>query len=424
MAESDFVLARACRICGSDLFPILDMGRQPLANALVSFPSDSVAYFPLAVVGCAGCGVMQLSGTVDPHLMFDDYLYFSSYSESMVSAMGQLARSTVARFGLGPGDLVMEIASNDGYLLRHYLQMGIPVLGVEPAANVARVAQAAGIETRVEYFTSELAAQLAGEGHRPRVIHANNVLAHVPQIHDLVEAMAVVLADDGVVIVETPSLIDLIDRALFETIYHEHVFYYSLSALTYLFREHGLSIQDCERLDVHGGSLRVTARKGVGIRATSRAEAALAAEASRSLQSSAAYGRFVTEVLEQRAEVIDQFAQVRASGRELAGYGAAAKATVLLNFTGIDHGTIDYVVDRNPAKQSRIIPGTGIPVRSPEHLREHRPDVLAVLVWNLADEVRSQLRWFTDSGGELIVPLEERRAGDRRPSGHSAPSHP
>jgi len=352
---------------------------------------------------------MQLSGSVDPHLMFDDYLYFSSYSDSMVDAMRRLATDTARALGLGSGDLVMEIASNDGYLLRHYRDLGIPILGVEPAANVARVAQESGIETRVDYFTASLASELRRAGSRPRVIHANNVLAHVPQIHDLVEGMAVLLDEEGVAIIETPYLLDLIDRGLFETIYHEHVFYYSLGALQHLFAEHGMSIQDCEHLDVHGGSLRVTARKGAGVEPTARAAATLAEESARSLKSQSSYASFVSEVSKERAEVIEQLYEVKASGRTLGGYGAAAKATVLLNFTGIDKRTIDYVVDRNPAKQGRIIPGVRIPVVSPECLEADPPEVLAVLVWNLADEVRSQLRWFTERGGQLLVPLEERR---------------
>jgi SAM-dependent methyltransferase len=352
--------------------------------------------------------------------MFDDYLYFSSYSDSMVDAMRRLAASTAASYGLGPADMVMEIASNDGYLLRHYRDLGIRVLGIEPAANVARVAQQSGVETRADYFTASLATELRLAGCKPKVIHANNVLAHVPQIHDLIEGIATLLDDDGVAIIETPYLVDLIDRGLFETIYHEHVFYYSLGALQYLFGEHGLIIQDCEHLDVHGGSLRVTARKGPGVKPTARAEAAYHAESLRSLTSESSYLPFVSEVLRDRAEVVDQLNQVLASGMSLAGYGAAAKATVLVNFAGLDHRTFEYVVDRNPAKQGRFIPGSGIPVMSPQYLRDHVPDALAVLIWNLAPEVRSQLRWFTDAGGDLIVPLEGRRAVDRRTPGHSA----
>jgi hypothetical protein len=222
--------------------------------------------------------------------------------------------------------------------------------------------------------------------------------------------MAILLDDQGVAIIETPYLLDLLDRALFETIYHEHVFYYSLAALQHLFVAHGMSIQDCEHLDIHGGSLRVTARKVPDVDPTPRARAALEAESSRSLRSRSSYATFVSEVSEEQAEVVEQLHKIKASGQRISGYGAAAKATVLLNFTGIDNRTIDYVVDRNPAKQGRIIPGATIPVVSWERLEADPPDVLAVLVWNLADEVRAQLRWFTERGGQLLVPLEERRA--------------
>ena len=416
MAEADlFTTISACRICGSQgLFPVVDLGRQPLANSLLAPGGPPAPTYPLAVVGCPGCTVVQLSGTVDPRAMFDDYLYLSSYSTSMVEAMRRLAAETTRRYELGPDDLVVEVASNDGYLLRHYVELGVRALGIDPAANVADVAKAAGIETVVAYFTPEVATDLRSQGLRPRVMHANNVLAHVPDIHAFVEAIHLLLAEGGVAIIETPYLIDLIDAYTFETIYHEHVFYYSLGALQYLFGEHGLSIEDCEHLDVHGGSWRLTARKDAGVKPRERALKALAEEASRPLRSASDYAPFVSEVLAERDEVVGQLRRIKGSGRSLAGYGAAAKATVLLNFTGIDHNTIDYVVDRNPAKQGRVIPGAGIPVVSPQHLGRHAPDVLAVLVWNLADEVRSQLQWFTEAGGELIVPLEERRAVDRR----------
>jgi SAM-dependent methyltransferase len=367
---------------------------------------------------------MQLSGSVDPHVMFDDYLYFSSFSVSMVDAMRRLAAEIVERFRLSPEDLVMEIASNDGYLLGHYRDLGVRVLGIEPAANVARAAQEAGIETRVEYFTAELAAKLRLAGLRPRVIHANNVLAHVPDIHDLVEGIAILLAEEGAAVIETPYLLDLLDRGLFETIYHEHVFYYSFEALRRLFGEHGMTVQDCEHLDVHGGSLRITVRKGSVLQPTGRALQTAAAEAAHDLRSESAFACFVAEVSHARREIVEQFRGIRAAGRSIAGYGAAAKATVLLNFAGIDSRTIDYVVDRNPAKQGRVIPGTGIRVEPVERLRDVTPDVLAVLVWNLADEVRSQLDWYTSAGGELIVPLEERRSIDRGSEGRAASSHP
>lgn len=415
MVEDDlFSPMTACRICGSgDLFPVLDLGHQPLANALQPPGSSPPPVYPLAVVGCRQCGVLQLSGSVDPRAMFDDYLYFSSFSSSMLAAMQQLAGETVRSYGLGGDDLVVEVASNDGYLLRHYRDLGVRVLGIEPAGNVAGLAQEGGIDTLVEYFTPELAATLRSSGLRPRVIHANNVLAHVPDIHRFVEGLHILLADDGVAIIETPYLLDLIDHGLFETIYHEHVFYYSLGALAELFGQHGMVVHDCEHLAVHGGSLRVTVCNRDDWAPSARAVAAAAEEARRRLTSELAYEGFAAGVSESRAEIVGEFEKIHREGRSLAGYGAAAKATVLLNFAAIDVRIISYVVDRNPAKQGRIIPGTGIPVVPIEYLREAPPDVLAILVWNLAAEVRQQMDWFTAAGGELIVPLEERRHLDR-----------
>ena len=425
MAEADlFTPVSACRICGSQgLFPVVDLGRQPLANSLLVPGSPPAPTYPLAVVGCPACTVVQLSGTVDPRAMFDDYLYLSSYSTSMVEAMRRLAVETTRRYELGPDDLVVEVASNDGYLLRHYVELGVRALGIEPAANVADVAKAAGIETVVAYFTPEVATDLRSQGLRPRVMHANNVLAHVPDIHAFVEAIHLLLAEGGVAIIETPYLVDLIDAYTFETIYHEHVFYYSLTALVELFGAHGMVVEAYQPLQVHGGSLRVTVRNDAAAVPSGHVAAALAAETYRDLRSERAYREFAADVDASRAEVVGQLARITGSGRSLAGYGAAAKATVLLNFAGIDATTISYVVDKNPAKQGRIIPGTGIPVMSLEHLRAAPPDVLAVLIWNLAAEVREQMEWFTADGGELVVPLENRRHRDRGPAGRPAAPH-
>lgn len=407
--EAGFTPVEACRICGSDaLFEVLDLGRQPLANALLHPGSPPPATFPLAVVGCGRCAVVQLAGNIDPRALFDDYLYFSSFSSSMVGAMRRLAEETVARLGLGAGDLVVDIASNDGYLLRRYRDLGVDVLGVEPAANVARAAEASGVPTRAEYFTALLARRLHEEGLAPKVVHANNVIAHVPDVHDFVEGIRILLPEDGILVVETPYLLDLLDRCLFDTIYHEHVFYYPLGALQRLFGMHGLSVVGCERIEVHGGSLRVTAVKtaaGSPVAAGAAVESFLAREAERDLTSPQGFRSFAGDVAARGAGVRERLASVRAGGRSLGGYGAAAKATVLLNYAGIDAGTVEYVVDKNPAKVGLVLPGAGIPVVSLEHLRERPTDVLAVFVWNILDEIRSQLSWYVEGGGELVVPF-------------------
>lgn len=405
--EPGFTPIEACRICGSgELFEVLDLGRQPLANALLPPESPPPATFPLMVVGCGDCAVVQLAGNIDPHALFDDYLYFSSFSSSMVDAMRRLAETTVARVGLGAGDLVVEIASNDGYLLRQYQALGVEVLGVEPAANVARVAEASGVPTRAEYFTASFARELRDEGLAPKVVHANNVVAHVPDVHDFVEGIRILLPEDGILVVETPYLLDLLDRCLFDTIYHEHVFYYPLGALARLFGMHGLTVVGCERIEVHGGSLRVTAAKTATSEAGAAAvDAFLAREAERDLTSALGFRRFSADVAARGADVRERLGSLRASGRSVGGYGAAAKATVLLNYAGIDAGTVKYVVDKNPAKVGLLVPGTGIPVVSLDHLREQPTDVLAVFVWNILGEIRSQLSWYVDGGGELVVPF-------------------
>ena len=398
-----------CRVCeGSALFPVLDLGSQPLANAFVAPTDPPPPHFPLAALGCAGCGTVQLSGTVDPHLMFDNYLYFSSYSSSMVTAMAELARQTAARRDLRKGDLVVEVASNDGYLLRHYEEMGMRTLGVEPAANVAAVAIDEGIDTRVAYFTADYARELRSEGLAPKVIHANNVIAHVPAIHDFVEGLRVLLADDGVVVLETPSLVDLLDQLLFDTIYHEHVFYWSLGALAELFGRHGLVLEECEHVARHGGSLRATWRHRRGPGDEGSGSSPLLAESALRLTSPASYASFAADTARSGEALRTAFTSIRAAGRSLAGYGAAAKATVLLNYAGIGSDVLDFVVDLNPAKQGRVVPGVGVPIVSLEVLKERRPDVLAVFTWNIAAEVRAQLQWYATGGGELLDPLSLR----------------
>ncbi len=398
-----------CRVCDSpELFEVLDLGVQPLANAFVGPTEPPPPRFPLVAVGCAECSVVQLSGTVDPRLMFDDYAYFSSYSSSMVATMRDLAQRTVTDERLEPRDLVLEVASNDGYLLRHYRDLGIRTLGVEPAANVAAVALDEGIDTRVEYFTARLAADLRREGVAPRVIHANNVIAHVPDVHDFVEGLRLLLHEDGIVIVETPYLVDLIDRVLFDTIYHEHVYYWPLAALVRVFAEYGLVLARCEHIDVHGGSLRAVWRHrrsdDHGLEATYLGE-----ETARRLTSADSYAVFARDVAGSGRRLVENFEAVTSSGLSLAGYGAAAKATVLLNYAAVGESTLCFVVDRNPAKQGRLVPGTRIPIVSLDVLQQSRPDALAVFVWNIWTEVAAQLHWYVESGGRLLDPLAGRR---------------
>jgi SAM-dependent methyltransferase len=397
-----------CRSCGNpELFPVLDLGDQPLANALVSPAATAPeARYPLRVVGCAACSLVQLSGTVDPAVMFDRYAYFSSYSTSMVDAMGTLAARTIEEEGLSGQSLVVEVASNDGYLLQHYIARGVPVQGVDPAANVAEVATARGIPTRVEYFGRAAAARLIADVGPANVLHANNVLAHVPDVNDFVAGMATALARDGLALIETPHIISLIARCEFDTIYHEHVFYYSLTALEALFQRHGLAVERVELLGVHGGSLRLALRHADRLRAVDPSvESVRKQEQDLAVGSPAYYADFASEVSRLRVETVSRLADLHGRGARLAGYGAAAKGTVLLNAFGIDGSLLEYVVDRNEHKQGLLVPGVRLPIRAPDVLLSDRPDYVVLLAWNLADEIIGQQQEYLAAGGSFIVPV-------------------
>jgi SAM-dependent methyltransferase len=396
-----------CRVCGGRaLDPVIDLGSQPLANALRRPGETSPeAVYPLAAVRCVACSLVQLTTTVPPPAMFTDYLYFSSTSASMVGSMRDLAARVAATRDLGPDDLVVEVASNDGYLLKHYAEQGIPVLGVDPAANVAAVAEASGIPTVVDYFGSEVAGRLAARGQRASVIHANNVIAHVPEINDFLGGLARLVRSDGLIVIETPHVVQLVDRVEFDTIYHEHVFYWSLSALTTALARWGLVVNDVEEIPAHGGSLRLFVAP-VGVEGP-RVVDMLAWERVRGVGGADFYRSLARRVERLREEVRDLLADLRAAGRRIAGYGAAAKGTVLLNHFDIRSDVIDVVVDANPHKHGLLIPGRGIPVAGPERLLRDRPDDVLLLAWNWRDEIVAQQRAYLDAGGRFIVPVPE-----------------
>ena len=295
-----FDIVQECRSCGSgDCAPVLDLGRQPLANAYRE-PGDmsEEARYPLALFRCRACSLVQLTGTIAPKLMFDTYHYFSSYSSTMVDSMAVLARRLTAQRGLTADDLVVEIASNDGYLLKHYMELGIPVLGVEPARNVASAARKSGVPTLSEYFTRSLGAELTGSGRAASVIHANNVMAHVPEISDFVAGICAALRPDGVAVVETPYLVRFVEDREFDTVYHEHVFYYSLTALTALVARHGLTIVDVEQIPVHGGSLRLFMKHAAYPSTSKRVEELLKSEQERGVTTDEYYDDFAERVEE------------------------------------------------------------------------------------------------------------------------------
>ena len=401
-----FEVVQRCRSCGSsNRAPVLDLGMQPLANAYRE-PDDvsEEARYPLALLRCRACALVQLTGTIPPKLMFDTYHYFSSYASTMVDSMRVLARRLTAERGLTADDLVVEIASNDGYLLKHYMELGIPVLGVEPAQNVAVVAKESGVPTLIKYFTQRLGSELADTGRAASVIHANNVMAHVPEINDFIAGISAALRPDGVAVVETPYLVRFVDDREFDTIYHEHVFYYSLTAMSSLVERHGLTVADVEQIPLHGGSLRLFIQHA-GHPSSERVKMLLKSESERGVTTNEYYSDFAKRVEELKTEVTDLIRRLRAEGATIAAYGAAAKGTVLLNHFGLDHDIIDFVVDRSVHKQGLVMPGVGIPILAAEELERRRPDYTLLLAWNFADEILEQQQNYRAAGGTFIVPV-------------------
>jgi len=402
-----------CRSCEhGDLRPILSLGRTPLANALLTAEQlrEPEATFPLELVFCPACALVQITETVPPEVLFREYAYLSSFSDTVVHNAEGIVRRLIGLEGLGSESLVLEIASNDGYLLQHYHHKGIPVLGIEPAANIARVARdERGIPTVCEFFGAQLAAELVAGGRAADVVHGNNVLAHVADLNGVVRGIATVLKPRGVAVIEVPYVKDLIDHCEFDTIYHEHLCYFSLTALDRLFRRHGLVIRDVERIPIHGGTLRIFA---------SRAEWAIPGEAVKSLLAEEAawgvdreefYRGFGAEVERLRASLLELLGGLKAQGRRIAAYGASAKGSTLLNFFGIGADTLEFVVDRSTVKQGRYTPGTHLPILAPERVLELRPDYLLLLTWNFADEILAQQQAFRDQGGRFIIPIPECR---------------
>ena len=397
----------ACRSCGStDLFPVLDLGHQPLANSYPPAEADDLEpRYPLAIVGCPGCSLVQLSGTVDPRIMFDDYPYFSSYSTTMVEAMENLAEHLIKDQALDQNSLVVEIASNDGYLLKHYAARNVQVLGVEPARNVAAVAISAGVPTIAEYFSSELGERLRRDHGGASVLHANNVMAHVPDINDFVSGIAAALRPDGLAVVETPYLRRMVEECEFDTIYHEHVFYYTVTAVEALARRHDLMVADLEPTPLHGGSLRLFLRPAGTAQVSPRVSDWLRDEAEAGVATPEYFRGFSDRVEQIREQTLALLQQEKAAGRRVAAYGAAAKGTVLLNHFGIDRSLVEFVVDRSPHKQGRRMPGVGIPILAPEALTERGIDVVLLLAWNFAREVLDQQQAYRDGSGRFLVPI-------------------
>ena len=399
-----------CRFCGTRVrHTFVDLGMSPLCQTHISPEqlNHMEPFYPLRAYVCHACFLVQLDEYVAPGDIFSDYAYFSSYSDSWVEHARRYAEQMTERFRLGAQSRVIEIASNDGYLLQHFVRKGIPVLGVEPAANVAQVAQEKGIPTTVRFFGRDTAGEIARETGQADLLLGNNVLAHVPKLNDFVAGMKILLKSQGVITMEFPHLYRLIERNQFDTIYHEHFSYFSFSTVEKVFAAHGLVLFDVEELDTHGGSLRIFARHADNgaLPVSPQVGALKRREQNEGFTRLETYSAFAEQVKETKRSILEFLIGAKRSGKTVVGYGAPGKGNTLLNYCGIRQDFIDYTVDRSPYKQGKFTPGTRIPILDPDKIRETRPDYLFILPWNLKDEIAAQMAYVRDWGGKFVVPI-------------------
>jgi hypothetical protein len=406
-----------CRFCDAALeHTFIDLGMSPLCESYVSAEhlNEMEAFYPLHVYVCEKCFLVQLDEFVSPQHIFSEYAYFSSYADSWVAHARRYAELMIERFGLTSASHVVEVASNDGYLLQHFVAKGIPSLGIEPAANVAKVAESKGVPTIVEFFGVKLAEKLAAEGMQADVIAANNVLAQVPDLNDFVGGLKILLRQGGALTIEFPHLMRLMEENQFDTIYHEHFSYFSFIAASRILAAHGLRVFDVDEIPTHGGSLRLyCCHDDYENKPTSAAALELhQREVAAGFTSLDCYRNFTQQVMETKRRILAFLIQAREEGKTVAGYGAPGKGNTLLNYCGIRTDFLDYTVDRNPYKQGKSLPGTRIPIFGPEKIRETKPDYLFILPWNFKDEIIDQCSYIKEWGGKFVVPIPEVRVYD------------
>jgi SAM-dependent methyltransferase len=401
---------KPCRFCGAALRrTFVDLGMSPLCETYPSAAdlSRGEVYYPLHVYLCEQCLLVQLEQFESPENIFGDYAYFSSYSDSWLKHCENYCDKMLTRLGLNEQSLVVEVASNDGYLLQYFVQRNVPVLGIEPAANVAKVAVEKGVPTLVRFFGSQLAKELAAEGRCADLVLGNNVLAQVPDLNDFVEGLKILLKPQGVLTLEFPHLQRLMEGNEFDTIYHEHFSYFSILATLRILEAHGLKAVDAEELSTHGGSLRVYARRAEDQtqEIAPSVRELIRLEGRAGLDSPEGYVRFALQVKQTKFALLDFLLTAARQGKTVAGYGAPGKSATLLHYCGIGRDLIEYTVDRSPHKQGRYLPGSHIPIYHPDRIRETKPDYVIILPWNLKDEIMEQLRFIREWGGRFVVPI-------------------
>jgi len=410
--HTQFDNASKCRFCGHPLrFSLVDLGMSPLCESFLSPEqlNQMEPFYPLHVYVCEQCYLAQLEEYVSPEHIFTEYAYFSSYAVTWLQHAEKYVNSMTERFKLNDKSFVVEVASNDGYLLQYFVKKNIPVLGIEPAKNVAKVAIEKGVPTLTEFFGVKLAEQLRAEGRQADLIAGNNVLAQVPDINDFVGGMKILLKPGGVITIEFPHLMRLMEENQFDTIYHEHFSYFSFITAEKIFAAHGLTLFDVEELPTHGGSLRIHGRhtENEALTVTVRAKEMHEREVKAGFTKMEHYAAFGEQVKETKRKLLEFLITAKREGKSIAGYGAPGKGNTLLNYCGIRTDFLDYTVDRNPYKHGRFLPGTHIPIYSPEKIQETKPDYVFILPWNFKDEIMSQMAGIREWGGRFVIPIPE-----------------